>query len=417
MPFNTSKFEALRSEAATLHEESVAVINAAAEADRDLTAEEQTANDGRFNRIQQIAKLVDEQTKFAGLALAGAPNANGTVQRGNGDDPGRGEFSANEHDTDPGDPLALNDQERARYARELNAYARTGLEGAIGRRFATITTTTASGAILPKTITAPIIPATVNPFRQAHAIHGVRPIETSTAGDLSIPVMSATAGGIVAENASSETENGAISESINLKPKTVESGSTWLSNQAIASNDFDIVTTILPNLETNKELALEGAIAAGIIADSGITQTVTLPGTTSAGLTLAKLIELNNKLPARYGAQKVIVLSDAAYNTATGLVGSDGHLILIQDPQNQSLTRFMGTPVLRSSSLEAFGASKCVGVIFSLYGFKLRDVSVQNLARYTNIPARPNQTGLNLFAYHGYGWAPSAVAKLVTSAS
>ena len=114
---------------------------------------------------------------------------------------------------------------------------------------------------------------------------------------------------------------------------------------------------------------------------------------------------------------KAIILSADAFNYVTGLVGSDGHLVLIQDPQNQSLTRFMGTPVLKSSYLEAFGATKVVGVVVSLLGFKIRDVSVSNLARYTNIPSRPNQSGFNLFAYHGYGWAASAVAKLVTPGS
>ena len=52
-----------------------------------------------------------------------------------------------------------------------------------------------------------------------------------------------------------------------------------------------------------------------------------------------------------------------------------------------------------------------------LLGFRLRDVTQQNLARYTNQPGKPNQTGLDLFAYHAYGWAPSAVAKLKTPAS
>jgi hypothetical protein len=55
--------------------------------------------------------------------------------------------------------------------------------------------------------------------------------------------------------------------------------------------------------------------------------------------------------------------------------------------------------------------------VVSMLGFRLRDVSGANLARYTQVPAKPNQTGFNLFAYHGYGYAPSAVAKLKTPAS
>ena len=80
--------------------------------------------------------------------------------------------------------------------------------------------------------------------------------------------------------------------------------------------------------------------------------------------------------------------------------------------------RFNGTPVLRCSCLEPFGASKCVGVLISLLGFRLRDVSVPDyLSRYVSVPNRPAQTGFNYIAPHGYGYAPSAVAKLKTSAS
>lgn len=406
----------VRAEFSRLQTEANAVIAAATTANRELTAEERTANDARFSRMSVISNLENEQARFASLSLTQGTTA--VVQRAQ-DFPGRGEFDASQGRTNPdpaADPLALTDAERVQFSREAATFARTGETGAIHRRFATITTTGNSGLLLPKSVMAPVLHGTVNPFRQAHTIYGVKPIETSNTADLDMPILDANAGGVVAENSATETENGNIGTSIKLTPKTFRSGSIWFSNQQLAANDFDMLGTVTPGLTLNKELGLESAIVSALIADAAITQGVTLAGQTAVSMTYASMVALNNALPSRFDSLKAIVLSQAAYTALQGLTDTTGRPVLLLDPQNQNVVRFNGTPVFRSDYFEAFGAAKVLGVVVSLLGFKLRDVTVQNLARYTNIPNRENQTGLNLFGYHAFGWAASAAAKLKTPA-
>lgn len=409
----------LREEFSKLHTEATGVIDAAANENRELKDEEKTANETKFTRMKTIKALVDDDAKFAALALGDAPPpAEITVEKQK-DAPGRAEFDASEGrgvTPEDVDPLKLSDADKPKYSKELTHFARTGEMGPMARKFATITTSTGSGILLPKAIAAPITPAAANAFRRAHDLNGVKPLETGNTAKLTIPVLDASSGGVVAENASTDTENPpSTTESIQLTPQTFESGSAWFSNLQLAAVDFDLLQSVLPQLTFAKELGLESAIAAALIADASITQVVT-PATLT-GFTYANLVDLNRALPSRYDMQKAIVLGRDAFAAAEKLVGSDGHPVLIMDPQNQGLYRFNGTFVLRSDFMEAFGASKCIGAVFSLMGFRIRDVTQQNLARYVNVPTRPNQTGLNLFAYHAYGWAPSAVAKFKTAAS
>jgi HK97 family phage major capsid protein len=180
--------------------------------------------------------------------------------------------------------------------------------------------------------------------------------------------------------------------------------------------DFDLFSATLPVLEFGKELGLESAIAAAMIADSNITQSVAT--STVSGFTFANLVSLTEILPKRYQMKKFIVLSAAAHSAYAGLVSSQGQPIMTYvDPLNTQPLSFQGTPVFRSDYLNAFGANNVVGLVISLVGFRLRDCSGETVARYTQFPARPNQTGFNLFAYHGYGYVPAACAKLTCPAS
>jgi len=97
-------------------------------------------------------------------------------------------------------------------------------------------------------------------------------------------------------------------------------------------------------------------------------------------------------------------------------VDDNNRPVMIADAQNQSLKRIGGTPVIRCDYLEALTANKTVGLIISLVGFHLRDAG-QGIARYDQVPAKPNQVGVNLFGYHAYGYSVSAVAKLKTAVS
>jgi HK97 family phage major capsid protein len=152
-----------------------------------------------------------------------------------------------------------------------------------------------------------------------------------------------------------------------------------------------------------------------MVADAGITQTVATA--TVTGFTYTNLVTLNRKLPKKFDVMKVIVLSKDAYTAAENLTTTTGFPILNQDAQNSELKRFNGTPVLRSDYLSTFGANNVVGFVMSMIGFRLRDAGQVTIQRYTQNQARPGQYGMNLLAFHGYGYAPSAMATLKCPAS
>lgn len=389
----------LREEFARVHTEATKVVEDAIAAGAELTPEVKAENEKRFARLETIKGLIDNSTKFAKLALD-----NGQVA-GPTEPPGKAEVDALEQ------PATGAKLDRAAFSRAASRWASTG---AMDAKFATITTASQSGIMLPVEVAQPLVPSAANTFRAAYGIYGLPVMSTPTTHEINIPVLSATSGGKVAENASSETENApGLTESIVSKPATYQSGSAWFSNLQLSATDFDLIANTTPALAYSKELALEADAVAAIIADSGITQAVTTAGT--AAITYAELVSLDNALPKKFQTMKVILLSATAYAAACAMTFASGPAVLTTDANG--IKRFNGTPVLRSDNFQALGAGHVVGAVISLAGFHLRDAGPVNLQRYTQIPAKPNQTGFNLFAYHAYGYAPSAVAKLVNAAS
>lgn len=405
-------FSALRSEFAKLQGEADAVLKAAETDSRDLTDAEKAENEKRFSRMQAIKSITDERLKFASLALSDAPPERVKAETPK-TPPGADQF-ARETDTAGADLFDFtNAQTLGQFSRSVTDWARSG---SMAAKFATITTASQSSILLPRVVSTPDVPTAMNTFREALALYGISPVKTSTTSDWNQPVVAAAAGAAVAENASIETANDpGLTGSYTLNVATYQSGSAWFSNKALLANDFDLVPFIQTDLAYAKDLGFESAIAAAMIADTGITQAVT--SSTTTAFTYGNLVSLNNALGKVYQRQKVILLGAAAYSAAEGLVDSTGQPILVRDPQNQSLLRFNGTPVLRCDYLEALTANKVIGLIISLAGFRLRDVTTEQLSRYVDQPAKPGQSGFNLIGWHGYGYTAAAVAKLKTAVS
>lgn len=415
----TDHIARLRREFSTLQGEAQGVIDLAARENRGLTDAEATANNTRFTRMTAIQALIAERQRFAALSIGAAEEPEepspapqtrvatpravpGTAQFQNGQDVGRSQ---------PNIRVADPQIDRAQFARALRNWAATGQ---MDRQFATITTATNSGVLLPRTIEVPIVPTNANVFREALAVYNLRPVTTTTTHEMTIPIMTMAAGAAVAETANAEADNDPdLSKKITLKPSTYGSGAAWFSNNVLQANDWDIIEWVQTDLLFAKELAVESAIAAALIADAGITNVVNTA--TVNGFTYANLVSLNNALPKKYDRFKVIFLSQTAWNAAEGMVDSTGKPILNLDPQNQNLRRFNGTPVMRCDYLEALGVTaKKVGFIANMMAFKLRDAGQQRLARYTNDKTRRDQTGLDLFGYHAFDWADDGVACFKT---
>lgn len=394
----------LREEFSKLHTETTATIEAAVKAGRELTKEEAAANETRFARMDTIKKQVDDHKRLAALAFTADK-----VEKP-AENPAKKEAEAEQFTEIK---VIDNAERRVQFGQAFTRWAR---DGELDKRFATITTATQSAILLPVSVAAPMTVAGSNAFRDGFAAWGIDPMQTP--GDTStfnLPVCTAAAGGQVAETASSETENATtLTESIVSTCKTYQSGSAYYSNLVLNAPSFDLLAATYPVLAFNKELGLESTIAAAMIADAGITQTVATATTT--GFTFANLVTLNNKLPKRFQQRKILLLSPDAIAAAEGLLDSQNRPILTPDAQNTNLRRILNVPVFRCDYLATLAASHVVGLMISLQGFHLRDAG-QAVTRYTQVPAKPDQVGVNLFGYHAYGYAAAACATLKTPIS
>jgi HK97 family phage major capsid protein len=383
-----------------LREEHATLVAQAEKFSADKATDEEKAEDAkRFARLDELKGLLERQERLAAHAFS-----KGNIDKPK-DHPGKAEVEAVEKFSDI--RVIEKNIDRQDFSRQMRNWALTGDMG----KYATITTATQSSIFLPKSVLSPLTPSAANSFRAGYEAWGVPIMETT--GDTStfnLPVADATAGGLVAENASSETENTpTLTDSIVSTVKTYQSGAIYYSNLQLSATKFDLLSATVPALDYAKELGLESAIVAAMVADAGITQSTTTA--TATTFTYANMVAWNNSLPKRYQVQKVMLLSAAAYAAAEGLVDSQGRPILVTDAQNDRVRKIGGTPVVRCDYLGPMTTGQTVGLLFSLVGFHLRDAGV-GITRYTQVPAKPNQTGVNEFGYHAYGYAFGACSKL-----
>jgi HK97 family phage major capsid protein len=326
---------------------------------------------------------------------------------------------ANQLQTDPsGKPresFSMTLADKVDMVNEVQLFARDGKQASTPtlRKFATITTGSEGmgpGVTMPTDFNIPIGLAPDNSFRAAHVLLGVKPIESALANDLNWPALDPTAGHVVAENEAEASEEGTI-HGMKLNTRTYTSEAYWFSNLVINSG-IDFTAWIMPYLAANCDLGFEKHITETLIADDSIQ---TVPASSVSTISIGSLQDLRSGLSRRFRRLRVILLGEAAYIAAQKMVGDDGHAILTPHPTIEGVSYFRGTLVIENDNLEAFGASKCIGACISLYGARIRDITVQNLARMTDAD-RPAQTGFELFQYKAFGYLPEAVCKLVTPA-
>lgn len=408
-PADNAGRKPLRDEFNELRDAAAAMLATAEAEGRDLNESEQAENDKQFKRMETIRNLLDRQSKLAGDAFSGNLP---TVQKP--------AVPGNKSPEQAAVEIVVGETKfsKAEVKKAINNWARTG---ELDRRFATITTATNSALLLPVDVAPPIVPSAMNTFREALSVYGLDAWKTPTTRQINLPIVDATAGGVISETASSETENApGLSNSIKSIPKGYQSGSVWFSMLEMMAQDFDLMDATLPSLQYSKELGLENDVIAaattGIINDAGITQSVATA--TVTGFTYANLVTLNRALPKKFNAQKVIILSKSAYTAAENLTTTTGFPILnALDPQRSSLKFFNGTPVLWSDYFSTFAANNVVGCIFSWIGVRVRDCGEQYIQRFTQNQARPGQQGYNLYGFHAINYSPEAIATLKCPAS
>lgn len=374
--------------------------------DKDLTPEQVKANDEKFAKLDALKVKMDQAEKLASYKFA--KNDPKEVVKAV-EVEGKADFMKIEDRNAKPENFSREDVSKA-----LTRWAVTGV---VDQAYSTIITTTASGAMLPKLVLDPIVATAANPFRLAYSVLGRTVENVGTTASISVPVVDVSAGSKLTEGVTSESSNDeTLSHSLALVFAGYQSGTTWVTNMTMRANTWDFTPAVLQDEIYAKELALESDIVTTIVADGGITQSQAT--NTSSGFTFGNLQGLRRSLPKRYQNNQVIILSKTAFNAAEGMVDTVGQPVLVVDPQDGTLLRFQGVPVLESDYLDdlpASGSTKKIGITFSLTGFKLIDSGENSVTRYTQNPAKPESLGFLTVGYHAYAYDPAAVSKFTAS--
>ena len=393
--------KAIREEMSKLHAEASAQVSKYAAEDAGSPSEEEAkAQEERFAKLDAMQVRLDAAEKLAKYSFErGEP----TVQ---GERKSEAHKAVERFEREQDAPAALD---FAAYDRAISAF----VQKRNPEEYATITSVTTNGVMLPKVVTKPLTPTRTNVYRAAMAALGMEPESLGNTSDASVPVISSTSGGPIGEDANVNTDANPVVQAIKLTPAGYQSGTYWYSKLVVNAVDWSVSQSTLPALLSAKDYGFAKGITNAIIADASITNVV--PTASASTITLDNLDDLNQALPMVYDTNKVIILSREAYNTAEKLKDDTGNPILSRNAvQEKPFLMFKGTLVMKDDTLDGFGAAKTVGLVISFDGFKLRDES-QELETYDHDPDRPGKLGLNAIGYHAAGWVPGAVAKLRTA--
>ncbi len=389
----------IRAQFADIHAE--AVKFAEDNKEKEVPAEEQAKQEARFSQMDKLQKQLNDAEKL--LAYKFSKNEVQVSEK----KPDQIAFEKSEN-IEPKQFDFDNEDDRKSFGKALGRWA---TDGAMPAEFSTLTTATSSSAYLPKQVTGGSTIVAGNSIREGMAAVGATPVSLGSTADWNEIVILPAAGSDLTEGNDSGGENNsdgsAAFSKINLKCYGEKSGQIWISNMESRAVNINLLDRTVPALQGAKELRLETKVLSAMAADGGITRV-----TQTTGDVYADLSALNNSLPKAFDRQKFIVLNSEYYADAVAFRGADGHPVLITDPQNQTLVRFNGTPVIKTDALSGEGSNNIVGLLISCVGFRLRDEDPVEVIRYPNDPAHTGDTGLDLVAYHSHGYLPQSVAKL-----
>lgn len=412
-PAPSEPFARLRDEFAQLHREASTLVDAATTAGRELTAEEVQANDRRFNRMQAIRRLQDEQVRFAGLALRGEM----PVQTAGGGSlivrpreiPGREEFERSAGRIEISSRATIDPEVIQRHRDAINNYIRTG-EIVRSRQFV-LTTGTGTGALLPTRVGPPItLRRQLNPYRAAIMSRALEIIRTPGMEAMNVPVFDDTANtaDIIAENNTSENNKDPAATALVLTPVLYDSGTVWASNMLLQSIGFDLLGYLEPMLDMRiwrRELT---AWTTTLLA------TVVI-GKTTAGVntvTYDELLDWQHSVPVENRIDGVFMVSDGLFRAVRGLKDSTGQPIYQSSLRDDAPDTLLGWPIFVTDALATPATGVISGIAASASSLFIREAGQRHIVRYANIPTHPDQFGIREFAYGAFAFNSPGVRAL-----
>lgn len=367
----------LRNEFAQTHTEAGNLISTAAKESRDLTAIEKENQDKRYARLEAIKSTIDDQTRFAKLALDAG---NVVLPKVPG---GREEFENGLNFSKADGGLNLDAIKKA-----INHFARTGET----RQLYTVTTSTGSGAYLPTDVLQPIsVRRLQNSFRALIESYGIAAMVVPNTANFSLPVAddSSNVGQAQNQASTSGTELDPTDSSLLIAPTLYSSKQFWYSNTMANSGAFDLLSFVLPLAQKRIDKAQETAWTSLVKAQANGKTTAA-----ATGITYAELLDWEHSLLPAYRADAAFVVSDSLYRSLRGLVDSNNRPILDLDPTNKFVGSIHGKPVIVNDYLDPFGVvAKKLGFFCSASAVQIVDVADARVIRYQNVPAKVDQIG------------------------
>lgn len=408
--------KALRDEFAQVQHDAQALITLTATEKRAYTAAEKTANEQRYARLDQIKALFDEERRFAALALE-----KGTVELP-AEPQGRAEFNAAEGrqvtdnaGANAGLQFEMNGKrfDLNAYKKALNTFAQTGQM----RQEFTVTSTTQSGAFLPKEVLNPItVKRLQNAWRGVLDATGFKPIELSRMETISLPVADDTAnvGQAQSESATAGTTQDADNtKSLTIAPTLYGSKQMFFSNTMILAQSFDVMAFVLPILQKRVDKVQESTWTTAIMATGTVGKTTASPTV----ITYAELMAWEHSLAAAYRTDACFVLSDTLYQALRGLVDSNNRPVMDLDPTNVFAAKIHNRPVLISDYFQTLAANHIMGAFVSGSALQIVDILNTRMARYAGLPQFPDQVGFELFHNGDQGFVPQGLSLIKSAIS
>lgn len=401
---DTATIASLREEFSTAQAGAHRLITDAAVAKRDLTGEESAENDRRFARMEQIKKQFDDDRKFAELSLA---NGNAVLPK---DPAGKAELDQAEkratfHRADGSFDLD-------KFKAGMTHFARTGET----RQLFTVTTSTGTGAYLPKEVLQPVtVRRLSNAFRAVLAAKGFEPISTDSLAAFSLPVADDTAndGADMAEDAGAVELDPDNTGAIALSPTVYTSKQFWYSNTMVMAGGFDIVAFTLPLAGKRLDKRQETIWTTRLLAVAPVGKTLASP----TAMTYQELLDWEHSLAPAYRNDACFIASDSLYRTLRGMVDSNLRPIMDQNPQDTFQVTVHGKPLVVSDKLQTVAANHALGAFISADAIKIVDCTNARLVRYVNVPSKPDQIGFELFQNADCGFVAKGASVLRSAVS
>ena len=310
--------------------------------------------------------------------------------------------------------VEVRDSERDRVARARRAYdqyLRTG-----DREQFVVTTGTANGALLPRTVEAAHVARSGDAFRQAVIERGGRIRATSDSSELTIAVFdrSDRSATLMPEDQRPGIEEDPLVRPVTLGAKLYTSKQEWYSRTELAA-----MPSVIDEVEAHLQELIDAKREAELAIKIAATATKRVTAAAADAVTYADLVAAKYRISAADRRRRKVAwfLGSGLAEAMEGLVDDGGRPMFLPSLADGSPPTLLGLPLYEVESFGDPATGKTSGCVASVDSLFVRDVTsglaAPRMARYENQPGYPDEIGFELFHNGDSGFDPHGVCRIV----